>query len=307
MPDPLRIATRGSPLALRQAEMVRDLLAERHSDLPCMLAVVRTTGDRFLDHDIAALGGKGVFVAEIEQALLRGEVDLAVHSLKDLPAELPDGLILGAVPEREDPRDVLVSAGGRLLSELPAGARIGTSSLRRAAQLRACRPDLEIVGLRGNVGTRLARLDGEGLDGVVLALAGLRRLGLADRAVEVFDPERLVPAPGQGALADEARAGSHAAALAAALDHPPTPCAVAAERAFLAALGGSCTLPLGAYARVEGTELVLDGMLAAPSGAPCLRASRRGPADAPAALGRRLADVLLAQGAAALVAQARAG
>lgn len=307
MPKPLRLATRGSPLALRQAEIVRAALMARHPYAACRLVVVRTTGDRFLDRDVATLGGKGVFVAEIEQALLRGQADLAVHSLKDLPAEVANGLALVAVPEREDPRDALVSASGRPLDALPVGARVGTSSLRRAAQLRTLRPDIEIVGLRGNVGTRLARLDEGRVDAVVLALAGLRRLGLASRAVEVFEPERLVPAPGQGALAIEACAGSRAHALAAALDHLPTHRAVSAERAFLAALGGSCTVPLGAYARVEGAELVIHGLVAAPSGVPCLRASLRGPADAPEVLGRRLADTLLAQGAAALLAQARAG
>jgi hydroxymethylbilane synthase len=297
------MATRGSPLALRQTEIVRDALLTRYPDLTCSMVVIRTRGDIFLDRDVSILGGKGVFVDEIERALLDDEADLAVHSVKDLPAELPEGLDLVAFPAREDPRDALITADGRPLAALPAGARVGTSSLRRAAQLRALRPDLAIVGLRGNVGTRVARVDEGQIDGAILALAGLRRLGLDHRAAEVFDPQQFVPAPGQGALAIEARAGSAAARLAAVVDDGPARRAVTVERTFLAALGGSCHVPLGAFAHEVDGALVAHGLVAAARGTPCLRATVRGSPEAPEALGRALARALRAQGADAIIAE----
>jgi len=280
----VRIGTRGSPLALAQAEAVRSALARRWPDRPFVLCPLRTAGDR------GRYGVVGAFVREVQRALLEGRVDLAVHSLKDLPAQgLPD-LALGAVPPREDPRDALVTRDGRGLKALPPGARVGTASPRRAVQVRALRPDLEVVPLRGNLNTRLARLEEGQMDALVVALAGLRRLGLEGRAVQAFDPfTEVTPAVGQGALAVEVRADDpEALALVASLDDPPTRRAVQAERAFLRALGGGCRLPYGALARVEGDTLTLVGMMAHPEGPP-IRGQEVGPASEPEAVGTALA------------------
>jgi hydroxymethylbilane synthase len=291
----IRIGTRGSALALWQAEHVKGRLAALGHEVE--LRVITTTGDRLLDRRLESVGGKGAFLKEIEEAMQAGEVDLAVHSLKDVPTALPDGLSLCAVLDRADPRDALLSTGPRLL-ELPPGATVGTTSLRRQALLRALRPDLVLADLRGNVDTRIKRLREGRFDAVLLAMAGLSRLGRADEVTEVLDPREFVPAPGQGAIALECRDGDRQVREAVApLDHAPTARAVAAERAFLQALGGGCNVPLGAhaFAAVSGT-LDLVGFVAGPDGAGLLRGERRG--SDPAALGRALGEDLLARGAA---------
>jgi len=297
----IRIGSRGSALALWQAEHVRALLVARGHD--CRIQVITTTGDRVQDRRLESVGGKGAFLKEIEEAMLAGEVDLAVHSLKDVPTALPDGLQLCAVLARADPRDALVSARGARgarFADLPAGSVIGTSSLRRQCQVRALRPDLAVTDLRGNVDTRLQKLRDGRCDAVILAQAGLERLGRAGEATEVLDAALFLPAPGQGAIALECRADDQAAAAAAApLNHAKTAREVEAERALLKALGGGCNVPLGAYAAAEGQELRLAAFVGRADGSSLVRGERRG-AD-PGAVGRELADDLLARGAAALL------
>ncbi len=293
------VATRGSPLALAQSRAIIAELGARHPSVTFTELCVTTTGDRIQDRSLAAIGGKGLFVKEIEQALLDGVARLAVHSAKDVPFELAAGLTLGAYPRREDPRDAWVSRTGVRFRELPAGGRVGTSSLRRARQLAIVRPDLEIVPLRGNVDTRLAKCARGEVDAIVLACAGLRRLGLEDRVVERLDPELCLPAVGQGALALEARTSDEEAlALVAAIADPDTVIAVTAERGVMAAVGGSCQVPLAAYAVREGDALSLRGFLADPEGRGFRRRTVRGPwpseVAAAEALGRALGAALLA-------------
>jgi len=293
----LRIGTRGSALALWQAEHVKGRLEALGHDVE--LSVITTTGDRLLDRRLESVGGKGAFLKEIEEALLAGEVDLAVHSLKDVPTVLPAGLSLGAILERADPRDALLSSGPRLL-DLPAGATVGTTSLRRQAQLRALRPDLILADLRGNVDTRIRRLREGAFDAILLAMAGLTRLGRTDEVTEALDPRQFVPAPGQGAIALECRDDDAAAREAVApLDDPPSARAVTAERAFLAALGGGCNVPLGAHAFAADGRLDLVGFVAEAGGPGFVRGERRG--SDPRAVGRALADDLLSRGARALL------
>ncbi|HEY8494713.1 MAG TPA: hydroxymethylbilane synthase [Myxococcota bacterium] len=302
---PLRIATRASQLALTQSGWVARRIEERLG-VATELVPLRTTGDRLANVSLAKVGGKGLFVKELEEALLDGRADLAVHSAKDLPARLPEGLALVAFPERADPRDALV-AGGRFrrLADLPPGARVGTGSVRRSAQLLAWRPDLRIVPLRGNVPTRIARLDEGGLEAVILACAGLDRLALAERIDERIASERLLPAVGQGVLAIEARAGGALAAdLSAALDHADSARALAAERALLAGLEGDCNVPLAGFAEpLADGRLRLRALVASPDGTRVVRAEEEG-AD-PEALGRAVAERLLAEGAAAILADLR--
>jgi hydroxymethylbilane synthase len=281
----IRIGTRGSALALWQAEHVKARLAGLGHEVA--LRVITTTGDRVLDRKLEAVGGKGAFLKEIEEAMLAGEVDLAVHSLKDVPTALPEGLSLCGFLERADPRDALLSAG-RPLAALPAGARVGTTSLRRQALLREMRPDLALADLRGNVDTRIRRLRDGRFDAILLAMAGLARLGRAGEVTEALDPRRFVPAPGQGAIALECRDADAALREAVApLDHPPTSRAVAAERAFLGGLGGGCNVPLGAHAFAAGDDLELVAFVASPDGGALLRGERRGAdAEADRLLGR---------------------
>ncbi len=291
----LRIGSRGSPLALWQAEHVAGWLRERGHQVD--IRVIVTTGDRVLDRRLEAVGGKGAFLKEIEEALLAGEVDLAVHSLKDVPVALPEGLRVCAVLERADARDALVSASGLPLAGLPAGSRIGTTSLRRAALVHDLRPDLVVEDLRGNVETRLRRLREGRFDAVVLAMAGLGRLGRAAEVTEALDPAVFVPAPGQGAIAVECRSGDDAVAEAVApLHHELTGRAVAAERAYLAALGGGCNVPLGAHVVLARAELRLVGFVAEVGGARRLWRGEAWGRD-PEALGRALADQVRARGA----------
>jgi hydroxymethylbilane synthase len=303
------IATRESRLALWQAEHVRDLLA-RDPGARVTLLPMTTRGDQILDRTLAKVGGKGLFVKELENALEDGRADIAVHSLKDVPMDLPPGFALAAVLEREDPRDAFVSNRYGSLAELPVGAVVGTSSLRRVVQLAALRPDLRLEPLRGNLDTRLRKLDDGGFDAIVLAVAGLVRLGLGGRIRSSFDASEMLPCAGQGALAVETRAGPHALnERLAALTHRPTQLAVAAERAVSRRLGGSCSMPLAAYARWHGVRLQLDALVGHPErhAAPLLRASAAadvGDEVAAEALGRRCADALVEAGAAAYLGSA---
>jgi hydroxymethylbilane synthase len=305
---PLRIATRKSQLALWQAEHVATLLRRAHAGLAIELVPMVTQGDRIQDRSLAAIGGKGLFIKELEVALEERRADLAVHSMKDLPGELPDELTIGAVLERADARDALLSASGATLDDLPHGARIGTSSLRRQAQLLAARPDLRIEVLRGNVDTRLRRLDAGEMDAIVLACAGLIRLGLESRITARLDPRVSLPAVAQGVIGIECRrADTRTRNLVAVLNHQDTQIAAAAERAFAHRLGGSCQSPIAAHARLEGKHLILDGLVAEPDGSRLLRDTLSGSVDDPAALGRQLAERILAAGAGALLERLRAG
>lgn len=269
----LRVATRRSPLALAQARMLLRELQAIHPEWEFLEVHVTTTGDRIQDRSLSELGGKGLFVKEIEEALLDGRADFAVHSLKDVPAELPHGLVLGCFPKREDPRDVLVSQSGLGLMSLPEGSRIGTSSLRRRFQISAVRPDLRIEALRGNVDTRIGKCRSGLVDGVILARAGLARLGLLEAATEVLEPEVVLPAVAQGALAIEHRAGDQRTQeLIQPLSHPETKIAVLAERGALRAVGGDCQLPVACFARQEGSTMRIRGFLADPDGSRVRRA-----------------------------------
>jgi hydroxymethylbilane synthase len=302
----LILGSRGSLLALRQAEIVRAKLTARYPELHLLVKVIKTSGDRIADRPLTDFGGKGLFIKELEEALLAREIDLAVHSLKDMTAEIPAGLHLAAVLEREDPRDALITRTGRgTLLTLPEGAILGTSSLRRAAQVRAHRPDLQIRPLRGNVDTRLRKLDDGHYDAIILATAGLVRLGLKERIVERIPTEVMIPAIGQGVIAVETRADDDEVnALLAPLDHPQTRSAITAERAVLHRLGGGCHVPIAAHADVlphDPSHLILRGMIASPDGARLLSAHVVGPLTEAAALGRHLAEQLLAQGALALL------
>jgi len=294
----LRIGTRGSRLALWQAHRVKSLLDQIHPHLSIEIVIIKTTGDRILDVPLARVGGKGLFVKEIEQALLEKRIDLAVHSLKDMPAEIPAGLALGAIPEREAAGDVLISRHKQRFYELPRGAVIGTSSLRRAAQLRHARPDVTLVPLRGNLDTRIRKLQTESLDAIVVAAAGVKRLGLEEHISQYLDEELMLPAVGQGALCVEIRKDDPLVApLAAALDHASTRAVVTAERAFLHRLGGSCQVPIAGHGRAEGERLLLSGLVADVDGSTVIRAGTSGPLDSGKRIGNRLAADLISRGA----------
>ena len=300
-PRRLMIATRESALALWQAEHVRARLSARYPGTSVDLLGVTTQGDRVLDRPLAAIGGKGLFIKELENALREGRADLAVHSLKDVPMSLPDGFVLAAISAREDPRDAFVSTKYDTLAALPAGAIVGTSSLRREAQLRERYPRLSIASLRGNVHTRVRKLDEGGYDAIILAAAGLKRLGLGTRIRSLLDPDESLPAPGQGALAIECRADRTdlRTALGYIADRSTT-LATAAERAFSRALGGSCHTPLAAYAEWEEDRLWLRGLIATRDGGDVMRGERESAVvdiDGARALGGALADEFLAQGA----------
>ena len=290
----LIIASRGSQLALWQAHWVKQQLAAL--GYPSRIDIVKTTGDKITDVPLAQVGAqvgaKGLFTKEIEEALLEGRADLAVHSLKDLPTELPAGLVLAATPAREDPRDALV---GKRLADLPAGAKVGTSSLRRAAQLRKIRPDLRIEPVRGNLDTRLRKLDQGRYDAIMLAAAGLKRLGWEDRIAEILSPDIVCPAVGQGALAIET--GTTGLLACQKLNHAATHSAITAERALLAALGGGCQVPIGAYATVTGDRLSLQAIVVSPNGVHLVRDRAEGPVADAQRIGRELGEALLAAGA----------
>src|SRR6266481_4130623 len=288
----LVIASRGSQLALWQARWVAAQLSAAGRE--CRIEIIKTTGDKITDVPLAKVGTKGLFTKEIEEALLDGRAHLAVHSLKDLPTELPAGLVLAALPPREDPRDAVV---GRRLADLPAGAKVGTSSLRRSAQLRRLRPDLAIESVRGNVDTRLRKLDEGRYDAILLAAAGLRRLGCEDRIAELLPDSAMCPAVGQGALAIETRATGPGFEACRPLDDPATRAAVTAERALLAALGGGCQVPIGAHATVERDRIRLLGVVASPDGSEVIRAEAEGIVAEAEAIGRKLGEELLERGA----------
>ena len=299
----IRIGTRGSALALAQANATATGLAAHGHEVE--IVAMRTEGDRLASARLASVGGKGLFVREIEEALLAGRIDVAVHSLKDLPAEVPDGLVLAAFPEREDPRDVLIARREGGLVGLAPGAVVGTSSPRRRALVLAARPDLAIEPLRGNVDTRLGKLEAGMCDAIVLAAAGLRRLGLAPAHAEALDVDDFVPAVGQGVLGLEARADdTRVRGALELLDDPVTRACAVAERAFLTRLGASCVTPVAAHASIDGDTLTLRALVVSEDGRKILRETSAGSAGEGAALGRRLADALLARGAADVVALA---
>ncbi len=291
------IATRGSALALWQAEHIKSKLMQEHKSLEVELLVLKTKGDIILDVPLAKVGGKGLFVKEIEEALLDGRADIAVHSMKDVPMQLPQGLILAAIPEREILSDVFLSAKYKSLNDLPQGAILGTSSLRRQAQVLALRPDLEIRFLRGNVGTRLNKMIEGQYDAIVLASAGLKRLGLSAPYQEEMSPPAFLPAAGQGALGIEIRADDKKIAdLIAFLDHKPTRICVEAERAFLTALEGGCQVPIAAHATLNSNGLSLEGLVAEPDATSIIREKLSGEIQDRLELGKKLADMVLAKG-----------
>jgi hydroxymethylbilane synthase len=293
----ITIGSRGSALALWQANWVREQLTGAGHDVE--IRIIRTSGDRLAQAPLARSGVKGLFIKEIEEALVEAEIDAAVHSLKDLPADLPPGLAIGAVPARADARDALVSSGGVSFRDLPPGARLGTSSVRRQSQLRYLRPDLEMIPMRGNVDTRLRKLERGECDALVMAAAGLARLGLESKICERFPVSQVCPAVGQGALAIEIRSGDEPIARAVgALDDANAHCAVRAERALLRHLGGGCAVPIAGHAVLGNGVLSLAGVVARPDGSQLIRASASGAVSAPEDLGRSLADDLLRQGAA---------
>lgn len=292
---PIRIGTRGSPLALAQAGLVAAALrkAGRLAKNGIQIIPIKTTGDRIKDRALTDEGGKGLFTKEIEDALLAGRVDVAVHSAKDLPAAVPRGLTLAAFLKREDPRDAFVSRRFRKLRDLPSGARVGTSSLRRQAQILAKRPDLRIVLLRGNVDTRLEKIARGAADATLLACAGLKRLKKARAIAERLPVSAMLPAPGQGAIAIEARQADRAILkLLAKIDHAPTRLCVSAERALVEGLGASCTIPLGGLARIEKGKIFLLAALFSPDGAAAVRVAGEGPKDRAVAIGRRAASAI---------------
>lgn len=291
-PVTLTIGSRGSKLALWQANYIAGRL--REIGVATRIEIIKTTGDHLQTASLVQAGGKGLFTKEIEEALLAGRIDLAVHSLKDLPTDSPEGLVIAAIPEREDARDALL---GHTLATLPQKARVGTSSERRAAQLLALRPDLVMEGIRGNVDTRLRKLKQREYDAILLAVAGLNRLGLDGEIAQIMEPEEMCPAPGQGALALQTREGDPAQETCRRLNHVWTERAVECERALLAALGGGCQLPVGAYARAERRELHLMGVVVSPDGREVLRERAEGPGDQPTRIGEELAANLLQRGA----------
>jgi hydroxymethylbilane synthase len=298
MPSELKIGTRGSQLALFQANWVKDQLSHAHPGLNVTLIKIKTTGDKIQDVPLAKIGGKGLFVKEIEESLLQKKIDIAVHSIKDVPTEFPEGLHLSVITKREDPRDVFISREGWTLKDLPQGAKIGTSSLRRQAQLLHFRNDLELIPLRGNLDTRLKKLKTMNLDGIVLALAGVRRLGLEERITEIIPVETSLPAVGQGALGIETRMNSREVEdQIRFLNDRDSAIAITAERAFLKKLEGGCQVPIAAYARSVGKTLYVDGLVGAIDGRRLIKHSVEGSVENAEPLGIELAEILLGRGA----------
>ncbi|GAX90503.1 hydroxymethylbilane synthase [Effusibacillus lacus] len=292
----IKVATRKSALAVTQTNWVCSQLESVYPGLKIEMEKIVTQGDRILEVTLSKIGGKGLFVKEIEQALLDGTADFAVHSMKDMPAEIPDGLMIVAVPEREDPRDVLISRDGRSFIELPKGAKVGTSSLRRAAQIKAARPDLEIRPLRGNIDTRLRKLEEEELDAIILAAAGLSRMGWLNRSTERLSVDICIPAVGQGALAVQCRSDDKdMIELLSVLDHEPTRMEVMAERAFLGKLNGGCQVPIGGFAESHDGLISLRGFVGTPDGSTLLKEFAEG--NRPEELGLEVAAKLMDRGA----------
>lgn len=295
----LKIGTRGSKLALWQANWVKSELEIAYPDLTVLLEVIKTKGDKILDVPLAKVGGKGLFVKEIEEALSDGRVDIAVHSMKDMPAELPEGLAIGPVPKREDPADVLISKHFNSLADLPQGARVGTSSLRRKAQLLGVRPDLAIVSLRGNLDTRLRKLESENMDAIILAAAGVLRLGLSPVITERIDEQIILPAVAQGALCIEIRENdADTGDLLSFLNHVETRETVLGERAFLRQIGGSCQVPVAGFGTITGNEFRITGLVSELDGSKVYKNTLSGSALSAEKIGRELADSLLSKGAA---------
>ena len=300
----VRIATRKSPLALWQANYVKAELEKNYPGLQVELLPMTTRGDKILDSPLAKVGGKGLFVKELEEALLRNEADLAVHSMKDVPVEFPDGLCLATICQREDPRDAFVSNHFASIEALPQAARVGTSSLRRQCQLRARRPDLQVLDLRGNVNSRLAKLDAGDYDAILLAAAGLKRLGLEARITALLECGESLPANGQGAVGIECRSNdTELLTLLSQLEDQGTRQRVMAERAMNRSLQGGCQVPIGAYAELQGDELWLRGLVGSIDGQRILRAEIRGPVSDAETLGEKVAEALIAQGADKLLAE----
>ena len=298
MPYELRIGTRGSQLALYQANWVKEKLTHAHPDLNVTLIKIKTTGDKIQDAPLAKIGGKGLFVKEIEEALIQRKIDLAVHSIKDVPTEFPKGLHLSVITQREDPRDVFISKEGRPLGDLPQKAKIGTSSLRRQAQLLHFRSDFELIPLRGNLDTRLKKLKTMDLDGIVLALAGVKRLGLEEKITEIIPTEISLPAIGQGALGIETRQEDRKVeGQIQFLKDQDSWIAVSAERAFLKKLEGGCQVPIAAFARIIGAALHIEGLVGTIDGKRLVRHHRVGPVEKAESLGIELAEILLEKGA----------
>jgi hydroxymethylbilane synthase len=299
----LRLGTRASALARWQTALIGRRLEAAHRGLVCREQILTTWGDRDVSTPLPALGGRGVFTDALEHALCRGEIDLAVHSLKDVPVDLTAGLILAAIGCREDPRDALLSAAGWTLTTLPKGSVVGTCSARRSAQLRALRPDLNLVPLRGNIDTRVGQVATGRFDAIILAAAGVARLGLTELVTQRLEPDQMLPAPGQGALAVQCRVADAATrALLAPLEDPMARQETDAERAFLSGLGGGCTAPIAALGRIEPTGLRLSGLVASDDGRQCIVVTGTAPPHEAVALGWRLADQALAQGAGKLLA-----
>jgi len=294
----IKIGTRGSKLALWQANWVKSALKAGHPSLSVELVTIKTKGDKILDVALAKVGGKGLFVKEIEDALLNGLIDLAVHSMKDMPAEIPKGLCIGAIPKRETPQDVLISRKRLLLSQLGQNARIGTSSLRRTAQLLHARPDLVVLPLRGNLDTRFKKLETENLDAIILAAAGVKRLGLEHRITEYLDEKVMLPAVGQGALCVEIRENDpEVESIIALLEHHQTRTVVMGERAFLNRLEGGCQVPIAAHGKIEKNTFTLCGLVATVDGTTVIRETLSGHKDSSEIIGVKLADRLAEMGA----------
>ncbi len=306
MGSTIRIGTRGSKLALWQASWVASAIKTYHPGISTELVIIKTRGDRILDVPLNEIGGKALFITEIEDNLLNGSIDIAVHSMKDMPAELPEGLCIGSIPERETPADVLISKNGQRFAELAPGKRIGTGSLRRTALLRHARPDIEVKPIRGNLDTRLRKLETEDMDAVVLAAAGVKRLGLDNRITEYLDENIMLPAVGQGALCIETRTDdTEAISKVAPLDHQETRSAVIGERAFLNRLKGSCKVPIAARGKIENSSFTLCGLVANVDGSTVIKDTLSGPESSSENIGIKLAERLLSMGAGKILTDLR--
>jgi len=298
----IRIGTRGSALALTQTNLVADLIRGKHGGVNVEIRVIKTKGDIMQDISLVRIGGKGVFVKEIEDALLKGEIDLAVHSMKDIPAEIPEGLQITGTPKREDPRDVLVSRNNCKLEKMARHARIGTGSLRRAIQVREILPDVEIIPIRGNLDTRIKKIEAAEFDGVIVAAAGIRRMGWMERVAQFLPTEVMLPAAGQGILALEQRSDNEAVSdIVALLNHEDTWIEASAERAFLKRLGGGCQLPIAAFAKKSGDTITARGLLGSLDGRIIIREEIRGIAEDAETIGTKLAEAILAKGGQAVL------
>lgn len=298
MKKTIRIGTRGSKLALWQANWVKDTICLGFPEIKVKIITIKTTGDMIVDRPLAMVGGKGLFVKEIEKALMESAIDIAVHSMKDMPGELPDSLVIGAIPKRENPFDVLISRGNLTLKELPEGARVGTSSLRRASQIKHVRPDLEISSIRGNLDTRLKKLASGEFDATLLAAAGLIRLGMEDVISEYMDEEVMLPAVGQGALCIQSRKEDRSMdPILTLLNHPDTNTVVRGERAFLRRLEGSCHIPVACFGRLENGQVILTGVVASENGETMVKEVVTGKPEDVVKRGMDLAEILLARGA----------